>query len=715
MGGREAIAVPTNRRAIDELIEPNKKPVKSNHDSSARPSLVIKGARQNNLKGIDARFPLGRFTCVTGVSGSGKSSLINEILYPALAARLHRADMRPGLHKTILGIEQVDKVINVDQQPIGVTPSSNAATYTGIFDLVRAVYAKLPESKVRGYTVNRFSFNRPGGRCDDCEGLGQVCHEMHFLPDVWVPCETCGGRRYQRETLEVKFKGKSIADVLEMSADQALEHFENVPKVKRLLQMLTDVGLGYLTLGQSAPTLSGGEAQRVKLASELGRPSTGKTVYILDEPTTGLHFDDLRKLLDVLHRLVDMGNTVICIEHNLDVIKTADWIMDIGPEAGGAGGQIVAEGKPEEIVTVKPSHTGRLLKKTLDAGPHAERIVFDAKAAAKAALAARSAPILPTQDEDIRMPWERDGKRWHTERKQSRDNQDIEWDTQALTFVVDQIERLGKGKLRPTHWNDRARVEIIAEAPDGLNQSATPWFFHALTGGRWQLDLNFRLPDRTYKSKELQATLGLGSLNDREDVHAYSNEPRVKVRRGFGGYQNVRVLIHDKPEVDNPAFKRFLKDVWEKYWKHVTALSSKKKDAEPWKTDGKAWHLSQKIMKPTRKKKWQPLTLTLLVGQLQKLIPNADIDWNRKVFVEVNTANGERFCKIITHQPQALRVDFHTPAGRITPAQVENLGFEQQFERPGTSGAAFSIWLRDMKEVDTSELRIVAKSTKLDF
>ncbi len=710
LSGREAIAVPTNRRPIDELLEPEKQPAKSDHEFPARPTLVVKGARQNNLKGVDARFPLGRFVCVTGVSGSGKSSLINEILYPALAARLHRADLRPGLHKAILGIEQVDKVINVDQQPIGVTPSSNAATYTGIFDLVRAVYAKLPESKVRGYTVNRFSFNRPGGRCDDCEGLGQVCHEMHFLPDVWVPCETCGGRRYQRETLEVKFKGKSIADVLEMSADQALELFENVPKVKRLLQMLVDVGLGYLPLGQSAPTLSGGEAQRVKLASELGRPSTGKTVYILDEPTTGLHFDDLRKLLDVLHRLVDMGNTVICIEHNLDVIKTADWVLDIGPEAGAAGGTIIAEGPPEQIVAQKSSHTGRLLKKTLDAGPRRERDVFDAKAAAKAALVARSAPILPTQDEDIRMPWERDGKRWHTERKLSRDNQDIEWDADALIYVVDQIEELGKGKLKPTDWNDRARVEIIADAPDGLNQSATPWFFHALTGGRWQLDLNFRLPDRTFQSKKLQATLGLGTLNDREDVHAYSNEQRVKVRRGFGGYQNVRILVHDKPEVQSAAFKTFLKDAWDKYWKHITDLAGAKKDAEPWKTDGKAWHLSQKIMKPGRKKKWEPLTLTLLVGQLQKLIPNAKVDWNRKVFVEINDAGGNRFCKIITHQPQSLRVDFHTPPGRITPAQVEKLGFEQQFERPGTSGAAFSIWLRDMKEIDLSQLRSVAKS-----
>ena len=328
--------------------------------------LVVRGACQNNLKGIDAAFPLGRFVCVTGVSGSGKSSLITEILYPALASRIHRARLTPGAHNDILGLDFVDKVINVDQQPIGNSPLSSPATYCGVFDLIREVFAKLPDSKVRGYTINRFSFNRPGGRCDDCEGFGQVCYEMHFLPDVWVPCETCGGKRYQRETLEVRYKGKNIAEVLEMPVSEALAHFINVPKVRRLLQTLDDVGLGYLPLGQSAPTLSGGEAQRLKLAAELGRPSTGKTIYILDEPTTGLHFDDLRKLLDVLHRLVDLGNTVICIEHNLDVIKTADWVIDLGPEGGDEGGRVVGTGTPEQIAAqAARSHTGQFLEPVL--------------------------------------------------------------------------------------------------------------------------------------------------------------------------------------------------------------------------------------------------------------------------------------------------------------------------------------------------------------
>ena len=296
---------------------------------------------------------------MTGVSGSGKSSLVEDILYAQLAKTLHRASTAPGAHDTIRGVEQINKVIRVDQQPLGNTPTSNPATYTGVFELIRQLFAQLPESKLRGYTARRFSFNVPGGRCEACEGNGQQCIQMHFLPDVWVECETCRGQRYNPDTLDVKFHGKSIADVLDMSCGQAVELFANIPKIRRILQTLCDVGLDYLTLGQSAPTLSGGEAQRVKLAAELARPDTGQTLYLLDEPTTGLHFDDLAKLLDVLNRLVDQGNTVVVIEHNLDVIKTADWVIDMGPEAGDEGGYIVAEGTPEEIVEGGRAEGGR--------------------------------------------------------------------------------------------------------------------------------------------------------------------------------------------------------------------------------------------------------------------------------------------------------------------------------------------------------------------
>ena len=329
--------------------------------------LVIEGASENNLKNIDVKIPLGVFTCVTGVSGSGKSSLINEILYKSLTRSLYKnAKMHPGKHKGIQGLEHIDKVINIDQSPIGRTPRSNPATYTGVFDAIRELFAQTQEAKMRGYKAGRFSFNIKGGRCEACSGDGIIKIEMHFLSDVYVPCEVCKGKRYNRETLDVHYKGKNIADVLEMTVNQAVEFFENLPKIHRKLKTLQDVGLGYVKLGQPATTLSGGEAQRVKLATELSRKSTGKTLYILDEPTTGLHIADIHKLLEVLNRLVTGGDSVLVIEHNMDVIKSADYIIDLGPEGGKGGGRVVAAGTPEEIIKVKKSYTGQFLKKFMD-------------------------------------------------------------------------------------------------------------------------------------------------------------------------------------------------------------------------------------------------------------------------------------------------------------------------------------------------------------
>ncbi len=328
--------------------------------------LTIKGAAQNNLKNINVKIPLGVMTCVTGVSGSGKSSLINEILYKRLARDLNRARMIPGAHKDILGMEQLDKVINIDQSPIGRTPRSNPATYTGVFDMIRDLFAATPDAKARGYQKGRFSFNIKGGRCEACSGDGIIKIEMHFLPDVYVPCEVCGGKRYNRETLEVHYKGKTIYDVLEMTVEEALKFFENVPSIYRKIETLNDVGLSYIKLGQPSTTLSGGEAQRIKLATELSRRGTGKTIYILDEPTTGLHFADVHKLIEILRRLSDGGNTVVVIEHNLDVIKTADYIIDIGPEGGERGGTVIAEGTPEQVAENPVSYTGEYVKKYLE-------------------------------------------------------------------------------------------------------------------------------------------------------------------------------------------------------------------------------------------------------------------------------------------------------------------------------------------------------------
>ncbi len=348
LSGRKSIAIPKQRRPLD----PKRK-------------LVVKGAKENNLKDIEVEVPLGVFVSVTGVSGSGKSTLINDILYTTLANKLNGARLVPGRHRTITGIDLLDKVVHVDQSPIGRTPRSNPATYTGVFDKIRALFAETTEAKIRGYQQGRFSFNVKGGRCENCSGDGTITIEMNFLPDVYVPCEVCHGARYNRETLEVHYKGKTIAEVLNMPIEEAGGFFESVPAIARYLKTLNDVGLGYVRLGQSAPTLSGGEAQRVKLATELQRRSTGRTIYVLDEPTTGLHFEDVNKLLTVLNRLVDTGNTVVVIEHNLDVIKCSDWVIDMGPEGGFRGGEVVAEGTPEDVAKVKASYTGHYLAEIL--------------------------------------------------------------------------------------------------------------------------------------------------------------------------------------------------------------------------------------------------------------------------------------------------------------------------------------------------------------
>ena len=348
LSGRKQILVPKKRR-------------KSNGKS-----IEVKGATEHNLKNINVKFPLGQFICVTGVSGSGKSTLVNEILYKTIARDLNGSNEKPGKCKEVKGLQNIDKIINIDQSPIGRTPRSNPATYTGVFDFIRDLFAGTNEAKMRGYDKGRFSFNVTGGRCEACNGDGILKIEMHFLPDIYVPCEVCKGKRYNKETLEVKYKGKTISDVLDMTVEEALEFFKNLPRIKNKIQTLYDVGLGYIKLGQPSTTLSGGEAQRIKLATELSKKATGKTLYILDEPTTGLHIADVHRLVDILQRLVDTGNSIIVIEHNLDLIKTADYIIDLGPEGGDGGGEIIAVGSPEQIVKNDRSYTGKFLKKYLE-------------------------------------------------------------------------------------------------------------------------------------------------------------------------------------------------------------------------------------------------------------------------------------------------------------------------------------------------------------
>ncbi|AMV37347.1 excinuclease ABC subunit UvrA [Planctomyces sp. SH-PL62] len=570
LSGSKAIPIPTNRRPAGP-------------DADV-PALVVKGARHNNLKDLDVRIPLGVVTVVTGVSGSGKSTLVEDVLWKTAARVLHRAQVSPGAVEAVLGLELIDKVIRVDQSPLGGTPNSTAATYSGAFDLIRELFAKLPESKVRGYTPRRFSFNMAGGRCEACEGAGQKRIEMHFLPDVWVVCESCKGRRFTPEVLAVSFRGKAISDVLDMSVDQALELFDKVPRIKRILQTLHDVGLGYLPLGQSAPTLSGGEAQRVKLASELSRPDTGRTLYVLDEPTTGLHVDDVRKLLDVIHRLADLGNSVVVIEHNLDVVKTSDWVIDLGPEAGRGGGEIVAEGPPETVAACKRGYTSRFLRPLLAEGPFAERLRFNPKEAAKKAaavakaarLAAKAeaeaqaqAAVAPTPARGAKArangsaespnpavalaPWERDGRKWHTEERTSRNGRPARWDGQILGRIVDRLEELGRGLLAPTDWNQRGAVRIGL-----LSQNGEPdyVFFQATTGGEWIVTLRVRVPRNTFQAKALAASLGLVPFHE-APTPVLSDAPRLKVS-STPGAQEITITGHTLADFQTPAFDEFL-------------------------------------------------------------------------------------------------------------------------------------------------------------
>ncbi len=660
LAGKQAIAVPSNRR-----------PVRVDGSDAPRLQwLTVHGARENNLKRIDAGFPLGRFTCVTGVSGSGKSSLVTDILYNALAARLHGDRTTIGAHDRITGLDHVAKVVSVDQSPIGVTPTSTPATYTGVFDVIRELFARLPDAKVRGYTPGRFSFNASGGRCEACEGMGQKRIEMHFLPDVWVECDNCRGTRFQSETLEVRFRGKSIADVLTMTVAQAMDLFASVPKVRRTLAMLDDVGLGYLPLGQSAPTLSGGEAQRIKLAAELSRPSSGRTLYVLDEPTTGLHFDDIHKLLTVLHRLVDLGNTIVCIEHNLDVIKTADWVIDLGPEAGDAGGSIVVEGAPEAVAACDASHTGRALAPVLAAGPAALREVWDERKQRESQADLRK-PI--KLEETARAPWQLNGRQWHLVDRIASSPKRVLWDAKVLEWLVETIE--ARDGFAPTDWSDRTRIEI--RSPE---QEVT-WFCHFLTGGHDLLDVNFRVPEGTFKEAELERRLGLKTLDERTDLPVYGQWSRVNIRKAQSGWDHIRILPCDMKDLDRRTWKTFIAEAAQAYLRFTemqSAAVAAVADGVP-PDDPRRWHLGQMGMTRAKKAAWTADTLMWLIGQFQKLERKLNVDWSARSLVVLRGGAGAGpVVHIVTNSTQGLRVDIICLRALLTPTQVEHIGRRPQ-------------------------------------
>jgi excinuclease ABC subunit A len=684
LSGARAISVPTNRRIDSRDPARGRKAV-----------LTVKGARHNNLKNIDVGFPLGAFITVTGVSGSGKSSLVHEVLYNTLARKLHRAKTTGAAHDDILGLEQIDKVINVDQDPIGNSPSSNPATYTGVFDLIRQLFAQLPDAKVRGYSAKRFSFNKPGGRCEACEGNGQKRIEMHFLPDVWVECDTCHGSRYNPETLAVQYKAKSIADVLTMRVSEALEVFGNIPKIRAVLQTLADVGLDYLSLGQSAPTLSGGEAQRVKLAAELSRPNTGRTLYLLDEPTTGLHFDDIHKLLEVLNRLVDLGNTVIVVEHNLDVIKTADWIIDLGPEAGDAGGYIVAEGTPEDIVRLqiadcrlqieKPpdgksaicnlqsaiSHTAVALAPVLAAGPLVERVKFDPFAAAKPQ---EGDVLLETVGKDAKMPWEADGKRWHTVERVSHDGKPCRWEGAILPWIDKRVHELGE--FSETNWNHRSVIEIAAPV------KTQGWFLHAMTGMEWLVRLVFRVSKNAFKQGELVQRLGIRPLNETPGLEVYGSDDRVWMTNHKGPWQSVTVLTHRLSEIDTPAFRQFLREAAASFHANLKRMRTKPEDVMPWKLNGERWHLGEKGFPIGRKMRWDRAIFPRLLAVVREVTPDLVIQWDARDAITLRIPGISRaWAQWRTKEAHGLDCRFVGKKGQLNLSQVESFGVSPSIHR----------------------------------
>ena len=706
-----------HKRASFRRNQVSEKPGYSLGDSShAAGWLELTGARLHNLRNVDLRIPLGTFTVVTGVSGSGKSSLIENTLAKALLKTLHRAGEQPGPYDKLLGLEFVNKAIVVDQSPLGATPKSNPGTYTGVFDHIRELYSQLPDSKVRGYKPGRFSFNRPGGRCEACEGDGQKRIEMHFLPDVWVECDECRGGRYNRETLAVKYRGHSVSDVLNMSIGQCLELFENIPKIRKSLSTLCAIGLDYLTLGQSATTLSGGEAQRVKLASELARPNTGQTIYILDEPTTGLHFDDIDKLLKVLESLVEAGNTVVVIEHNLDVIKTADWVIDLGPEAGSGGGWIVTEGTPEDVVAYSKSggaraegrggplrsHTGEMLAPVLEAGTRGRREIFDAKAEAKK----REGDVsLSELARDAKMPWEVDGRKWHTQDRLAHSGKVCRWEGSALDLVVDELlsgegtaggsegetegssgdeTKSARGRKKKsarrkkatataalrkasellaesealdsghstlgsssalslkTNWNDSSTVEVTGD------EQRLGWFMHALTRDEWLLKLYFRVERNCFNEADLAAKLNLKPVDEIDELPVYGRGERVRVKNKPAGYQEVLVTVHWQKEIDTPEFRQFLHEARSSYESRVASASTDVKDVEPWKVLGRKWHLMQKGFPAEKRPRWKKELLETLFDVIEKVVPDADVVWNERQFVRYRKKGEKKDWLVVT-------------------------------------------------------------------
>lgn len=711
LSGRQGIPVPENRRL----------PSVAEEQSADQPWLKLIGATQHNLQNVDLKIPLGTLTCITGVSGSGKSSLVMNTLARAVARKLNLTTEAPGPFRDLQGIEHLSKIVVVDQNPIGNTPASNPATYTGLFDHIRTLFSKMPDSKIRGYGPGRFSFNRSGGRCEDCEGMGQQKIEMHFLPDVWVECPTCRGKRYNEATLDVKFNGSTIADVLDMPIEKALQVFANVAKIRAPLATLDAIGLGYLTLGQSAPTLSGGEAQRIKLAAELAKPNHGSSLYLLDEPTTGLHFDDIARLLSVLNSLVQQGNTVVVIEHNLDVIKTADWIIDIGPEAGAGGGRIVVEGTPEDVVEYASraatapkkarsgsrrnartksvaedqtprSWTGEMLAPVMKESKSGHIETFDARAAA----AKKNTDVSVDQlGKSAQLPWETDGRRWHTKECLSHDGQRCRWDGGALQYVIDLLA--DDDRLSPVNWNHRSTVEVKANG--GLG-----WFLHARTGHEWMMSLCFRVKKNAFSQKELDTALNLTPIDDVEDLHYYSQSPRVKVRNMKTPWQEVTIKVWKKQEIDTPAFREFLTQAVEAHLAQAVKEKANPDDLTPWKQLGRKWHLMKKGL--PKRPAWNFETLDKLLPAVEKSFAGCEADFGIRSKINwKDKESGQPRAELHTKRKDGVDLVVYVPTASVTVGTIAQFGTEQQIQPARNGTDAVRLRFDDPNQITTEFAR----------
>jgi excinuclease ABC subunit A len=663
-------------------------PIPANRRKGKSGQIQLIGARAHNLKDLDVEFPLGTLIAITGPSGSGKSTLINDCLLPALQKRLAKQASQRSLYEAIRGVDLIDKVIRVDQSPLGSNPSSTPATYTGVYDLIRQLYAQLPASRALGYTARQFSFNVPGGRCEKCEGCGQLRIEMHFLPDVWIQCDSCQGRRFTQETLGVQYHGFNIHDILSMQIGQALDVFGNIPKIRKILQTLVDVGLDYLSLGQSAPTLSGGEAQRVKLAAELSRPDTGHTFYLLDEPTTGLHFKDIAKLLDVIQRLVDLGNTALVIEHNLDVIKCADWVIDLGPEAGSEGGQVVFVGTPEDLVdhAVKPakkrrgvadgrlrSYTGEALAELIQQGQYHQRKNYD-----PSSVHQKQEGDLELEQigRDTLLPWQADGRRWHCADSTDRSGQPIRWDRQILKVLIDRMEQMDG--FAPVQWENRSIVEVSGPI------KSRGWFLHAITADTWLVTLKFRVPRRSFTKAELESVVRLTTLNELEGVEAYGNEPRVRAKAA-GAWMELQLRPNQLSEIDQPKF-------WQWLEKAAHAFLGKTTDSDeienrtdgsnakaPWQILKQRWHALRKGFPAGRDIVWPAETLSVFIQAVHQAVGGGRWRWDdatqARYFLDGQT---EPWIVLHTKRPEGLICVLNGPRGFESSSLRDNLSVPLQ-------------------------------------